>query len=62
MSRVEYVDHDARLRKIFENIGQKKDVEVQMEVMILMNIFNIEFSSQFLSSLVLFRSDRFFGK
>ena len=58
----ESVVHDACLTNIFENIGQKKDVEVQIEVMILLHIFNIEFSPHFLSSLVLFRSDSFFGK
>ena len=40
----------------------KKDVEVQIEVMILLHIFNVEFTPHFLSSLVLFRSDSFFGK
>ena len=62
MSGVEAVVQDARLTKIFKNIGQKKDVEVQIEVMILLHIVNVEFSSHFRSSLVLFRSDSFFGK
>ena len=61
MSGVESVVEDARLTKIVENIGQKKDVEVQIVVMILLYIFNVEFSPHFLSSLVLFRSDGFFG-
>ena len=62
MSGAESVVHYARLEKIFKNIGQKKDVEVKIEVLILLHIFNVEFSPHFLSSLVLFRSDSFFGK
>ena len=62
MSVNEFVVHDARLTKIFKNIGQKKDVEVQIEVIILLHVFNIEFTPHFLRSLVLFRSDSFFGK
>ena len=62
MSGFDAVVHDARLTNIFKNIGQKKDVEVQIEVMILLHVFNIEFSSHFLSSLILFRSDSFLGK
>ena len=62
MSGVKTVVDDARLTKNFKNIGPKKDVEVQIEVMILLHVFNVEFSSHFLSSLVLFRGDSFFGK
>ena len=62
MSGVEAVVDCARLTKIFKNIGQKKDVEVQIEVMISLHVFNVEFSPYFLSSLILFRSDSFFGK
>ena len=62
MSGVESVVHDARLTKIFKNIGQKKDVEVKIEVMILLHIFNVIFSPHFLRFLVLFRSDSFVGK
>ena len=62
MSGVEAVIHDSRLTEIFKDIGQKKDVEVQIELMILLHVFNVEFSPQFLSSLVLFRRYCFFGK
>ena len=60
MSGVEAVVQDARLTKIFKNINQKKDVVIQIEVMILLHVFNVEFSLHFLSSLVLFRIDSFF--
>ena len=62
MSGVEAVVDDARSTKIFKSIGQKKYVEVQIEVMILLHVFNIEFSPHFLSLLVLFRTDSFFAK
>ena len=62
MSGVEAVVHDARLTKNFKNIDQKKDVEIQIEVMVLLHVFNIEISPNFLSSLVVFRSDSSFGK
>ena len=62
MSGVETVVHDARLTEIFKDIGQKKEVEVQIEVVILLHVFNVEFSPHFLSSLVLFRRYSFFGK
>ena len=62
MGGVESLVNYARLTKIFENIGQRKDVEVQIEVMILLHIFNIEFSPRLPCSLVLFKSDSFFGK
>ena len=55
MNAVETVVHDACLTEIFNDIGQKKDVEIQIEVMILLHVFNVEFSPHFLSSLVLFR-------
>ena len=38
MSEVEAVVHDVHLTNIFKNIGQKKDVEVQIEVMILLHV------------------------
>ena len=47
MSGIEAVVHDARLTEIFKNIGQKKDVEVQIEVMILLHVFNFEFCHTF---------------
>ena len=62
MSGVEAVVDDASLTDIFKDIGQKKDVEVQVEVVLLLHVFNIEFSSHFLISLVLFRRYSFFRK
>ena len=47
MSGVEVVVHDTRLTEIFKNIGQKKDVEVEVEVVILLHVVNVEFSPHF---------------
>ena len=62
MSGAESVVHDTRLTKTFKNIGQKKDVEVKIEVVILLHSFTFEFSPHCLSSLVLFSSYSFFRK
>ena len=61
MSGVEAVVHHASLKEIFKDISQK-DVEVQVEVVILLHVVNVEFSPHFLSSLVLFRRYSFFRK
>ena len=50
------------LTEIFKDIGQKKDVEVEVEVVILLDVVNVEFSPHFLSSRVLFRRYSFFRK
>ena len=62
MSEVEAVVHDASLTEIFKNINQKKDVEVEVKVVILLHVLNVEFSSHFLRSRVLFRRYSFFRK
>ena len=62
MCRVESVVQEARFSKIFKNIGKQKDVEVQIEIVILLHVFDVEFSPHFLSSLVLLRIDSFFEK
>ena len=62
MSGVEAVVGDARFTTIFKNSGQQKDVEVQIEVMLLPHVFNIGFSPHFLSTVLLCWSDSFFGK
>ena len=62
MSGVEAVVHDARFTEIFKNISQKKDVDVEVKVVILLHVFNVEFSPHFLRSRVLFRRYSFFRK
>ena len=63
MSGVEAVVHDASLTEIFKkNISQKKDVEVEVKVVILLHIFDVEFSPYFLRSRVLFGRYSFFRK
>ena len=62
MSGVEAIAHDASLPAIFKNISQKKDVEVEVKVVILLQVFNVEFSPHFLRSRVFFRRYSFFRK
>ena len=62
MSGIEAVVHDASLAEILKDIGQKKDVEVEVEVVLLMHVVNVELSPHFLSSPVLFRRYSFFRK
>ena len=60
MSGVEAVVHDASLTEIVKDIGEKKDVDVEVEVVILLQVVNVEFSPHFLRSRVLFRRYSFF--
>ena len=62
MSGVEAVVHDASLTEIFKNISLKKNVEVEVKVVILLYLFNVEFSPYFLRSRILFRRYSFFKK
>ena len=62
MSGVKAVVNDASLTEIFKNISRKKYVEVEVKVVILLHVFDVEFTPYFLRSRVLFGRYSFFRK